>query len=442
MGLQDQVLGTVRAFLLGRYVSDAVDFGSTPAESAELRSNVLHLWTTWYSESGRTANLGSLQNYAAHELSGMISGYYEPNWKAYFDSLSAALANNTTPVPINWLARGNAFASATTQFPAAPHGNTAAIATQIATALDIRKVPPPAFTAPVNGSVVPSVSHVTGTGAAGDPIAVTDDGAPVCSAVVDTTGTWSCSPATAFASGAHTLSAVQSDTAGDTSNPATVTFTIGAGPRVADHWTFDSATAGVVADTGNDHQDGTITGTTTLVAGKVGQAARFDGSVSPITTTAANLPTPWAVGAWVDPAATSSSANLLGGPRVLGNSALKVQQAGSAGKVGATSFYVQDYSVNYVAPLNTWTYLTYVDDGSRITVYANGQSVGVIPASFPLTRSAIGSNKSNVGLDVYKGLIDDMTVFSNSLTPEQVATLYASGAASVAGAGHGTGTAS
>jgi alpha-N-acetylglucosaminidase len=426
MGLQDQVLGTVRPFLLGRYVADATDFGSTPAESAELRSNVLHLWTTWYSESGRTANLGSLQNYAAHELSGMISGYYEPNWKAYFDSLSTALANNTTPVAINWLARGNTFASSATQFPAAPHGNTAAIAKQIATVLDIRKVPPPAFTTPVNGSVVPAAGQVAGTGVAGDPVTVTDDGSLVCSAVVAAAGTWSCVPASALASGPHTLSAVQSDAAGDTSSPATVTFTVGAGPRVADHWTFDSATAGVVADTGSDHYDGTITGTTTLVAGKIGQAAKFDGSVAPITTTAANLPTPWAVGAWVNPAATSSSANLLGGPRIPGNSALKVQQAGGAGRVGATSFYVEDYSVNYVAPLNSWTYLTYVDDDSRITVYANGQSVGVIPASFPLTRSAIGSNQSNVGLDVYNGMIDDMTVFANSLTPEQVATLYAS----------------
>lgn len=94
--------------------------------------------------------------------------------------------------------------------------------------------------------------------------------------------------------------------------------------------------------------------------------------------------------------------------------------------MGATSFYVEDYSVDYAAPLNTWTYLTYVDDSSQITVYANGELVGTIQASFPLSRTDIGSNQSNAGLDVYTGLIDDMSVYANSLTPTQGAALYTS----------------
>jgi hypothetical protein len=435
MGLDDRVLGTVPAFMLGSYVADALNAGHTAAESAAYRSNLLHLWTTWFSDSGPSAGNGQLQNYAAHVLSGMISGYYQPNWRVYFNSLSTALADNTSPASIDWLARGNKFASASASFPAAPSGNTVTVARQIIKMLSIQPIAPPEFTAPVDGSAfATSPATITGTGAAGAEVTVTENNAPFCSATVGSDGNWMCVPSAALSAGTRTLSAVQSD-AGYTSNPATVTFTVGTAPELADNWTFSTENNGVIQDYGSGHFNGTITGTTTLVPGKVGNAAKFDGTVSPITTSAPNLPAPWAVGAWVNPSATSNSANLIDGPRILGNSSLKIQQNGTSGLVGATSFYVEDYSVNYTAPLNTWTYLTYVDDGSQITVYANGKAVGTIPASFPLSRADIGSNQSNAGLDVYTGLIGEMSVFANSLTPGQVAALYASAQTGSTGTG-------
>jgi hypothetical protein len=427
MGLDNQELGTVPALMLGTYVADALKAGRTAAESAALRSNLLHLWTIWFSDSGPSAGNGGLQNYAAHDLSGMTGGYYEPNWQVYFNSLSTALADNTSPVSIDWLARGNTFASASTPFPTVPRGSTVAFAEQITRMLALSPVAPPVITGPINGSAfASSPTAITGTGAAGEEVRVTEQNAPICSATVASDDTWLCAPSTALSAGAHTLSAVQSDAMGDTSNVATVTFTVGAAPRLADHWSFDGQNGGVIQDNGGDHFDGTLTGTTTLVPGKVGDAAKFDGTPAPITTSATNLAAPWTVGAWVNPSTTSASANLIDGQRVQGNSSLKIQQHGTSGLVGATSFYVEDYSVNYTAPLNTWTYLTYVDDGSQITIYANGKTVGTIPASFPLSRTDIGSNQSNAGLDVYTGLIDEMSIFANSLTPGQVTALYTS----------------
>jgi hypothetical protein len=52
---------------------------------------------------------------------------------------------------------------------------------------------------------------------------------------------------------------------------------------------FDSQTGGVIQDNGGDHYDATITGSTTLTPGITGDAAQFDGSVSPITTSARKL---------------------------------------------------------------------------------------------------------------------------------------------------------
>lgn len=152
MDLDDRVLGTVPALMLGTYVKDALAAGGTPADSAALRSNLLHLWTTWYSDSGPSAGNGDLQNYAAHVYSGMVSGYCEPNWRLYFTTLSTALADKTTPAPIDWLARGDQFASASTSFPTRPGGSTVTIAERLIKLLSSAPITPPKITSPVNGS--------------------------------------------------------------------------------------------------------------------------------------------------------------------------------------------------------------------------------------------------------------------------------------------------
>ncbi|MGH3170515.1 MAG: hypothetical protein ACRDN0_32125 [Trebonia sp.] len=86
--------------------------------------------------------------------------------------------------------------------------------------------------------------------------------------------------------------------------------------------------------------------------GKTGDAAKFDGTVSPITTSAPNLPAPWAVGAWVDPSATSGSANLIDGPRVQGNSSLKIQQNGTSMSVFANSLTPGQVGALYASAQN------------------------------------------------------------------------------------------
>lgn len=427
MWLDDKTLGSVPDFMIGTYVADAEKAGHDGTESAAYRTNLLDLWSIWFSNRGPSAGNGGLLNYAAHLTSGMIQDYYQPGWQKYFDSLRTALQNNSTPAKIDWLAFGDKFASSTHHYPTGPHGNTVVYAQLLTRLLGVKAIAQPKITTPINGSSLPeSPDSVAGTGTAGAKVSVTDGASAVCTTTVATNGNWSCAPSPALADGSHTLSAIQTDAQGRTSNPATVTVTVGKDPTLADNWTFDSATNGVVTDNGRDHFDGTLTGTTTLAAGKSGQAAKFDGSVAPVNTSATNLSGPWAVGAWVNPSAMSHSANLINGDRVQGNSSLKIQQNVTGGAVGATAFYVKDYAIDYVAPLNTWTYLTYVNDGRQITIYANGKVVGTVPASFPLSRAAIGSTQSNAGKDVYTGLIDELSIFANSLTPDQVAALYSS----------------
>ncbi len=73
----------------------------------------------------------------------------------------------------------------------------------------------------------------SGTAEAGTTVAVYVDGsgAPVCTALVLSDGTWSCQPSVALADGPHNASATATDTAGNASNPTALTpFTIDTTP--------------------------------------------------------------------------------------------------------------------------------------------------------------------------------------------------------------------
>ncbi|RAG85128.1 hypothetical protein DN069_13450 [Streptacidiphilus pinicola] len=188
--------------------------------------------------------------------------------------------------------------------------------------------------------------------------------------------------------------------------------------QLVDHWTMDGVSGSTVTDSATGGYNGTVTGSTTFAAGKVGSAAVFDGSASPITTSAPDLPAPWTASAWVDPTASNASVSLLSSSTM----ALKVQQWNGTGEVGATKYGSADYTVNDKAPLNTWTYVSFVDDGTQITVYANGQSVGTIAASMPLGRASIGSTARDPG----KENLDEVSVFNNALTASQAGALYTS----------------
>jgi hypothetical protein len=281
----------------------------------------------------------------------------------------------------------------------------------------IGSVPAPVVTAPLNGSATPrSPAAVTGTGVAGDTVTVLDGGKFAGKTSVGSDGTWRVPLGSGLAHGTHELSAVQSDASDYHSAAADIMVTVGTEPTLADHWAMDETSGTTVADSAGLYP-GTLTGSTAFAAGKVGNGLRFDGTVSPVTTGAPDLPAPWTVGVWVDPSAGERSAALLTGA----STSVKLQQWDGTGDVGITQKGVTDYVSGYAAPLTTWTYLTLVDDGTTTTVYANGQAVATIGASIALGRADIGTPDAG---DPLVGTIDELTVFANALTSGQVAALY------------------
>jgi len=86
----------------------------------------------------------------------------------------------------------------------------------------------PAISAPASGTTgVASTFTVNGSGVTGDTVTVTEDGTPVCAAAVANSA-WSCTATEA--DGQHTLTAVQSNSRGVESQPATSVFVVGQPP--------------------------------------------------------------------------------------------------------------------------------------------------------------------------------------------------------------------
>ncbi|MBQ7443216.1 MAG: alpha-N-acetylglucosaminidase [Bacteroidaceae bacterium] len=81
---QDRLLGTRRELRLGRWTEAARALGTTAAEKALYEQNARMLLTTW-GDRAQCEN-GGLHDYANREWQGLLSSYYYPRWKAFFDN--------------------------------------------------------------------------------------------------------------------------------------------------------------------------------------------------------------------------------------------------------------------------------------------------------------------------------------------------------------------
>ncbi|MDR2930800.1 MAG: Ig-like domain-containing protein, partial [Propionibacteriaceae bacterium] len=104
-----------------------------------------------------------------------------------------------------------------------PAGNTSPEANNDFT-VDSKAPGAPTVTGPAPGAVTnDSTPEITGTGEPGNTVEVSVDGTPIGKATVRPDGTWSLTPTTPLAEGPHTVSATQSDPAGNKSPASTPT---------------------------------------------------------------------------------------------------------------------------------------------------------------------------------------------------------------------------
>ena len=188
-------------------------------------------------------------------------------------------------------------------------------------------------------------------------------------------------------------------------------------------FSFEEGEGTVVADN-EGNWTGTISGNPSFVEGVKGKGMHFDGATCIDLDYGKDLQGAWTASMWVNREKTSGdNAVILSGKE----GEIKIDQWKNTGKVGLTKFGVKDVSFNYSAPIGEWVYLTFVCDETKTDLYVNGQLTDstsiVIRGPFSRIGHCAKSDMASTGF--MNGSLDELAVYNEALTPEQVADLYA-----------------
>ncbi len=131
----DELVGTRREFLLGRWIADARRWGTTDAERRLYEYNARNIITLWGEKCTEGQN-DDLNLYAFKEWQGMFASYFLPRWEAFFARLNASLDTGVpfdrAPFASEMCAWEQQWSRATAGFPAEPHGDAVAVARRMA----------------------------------------------------------------------------------------------------------------------------------------------------------------------------------------------------------------------------------------------------------------------------------------------------------------------
>ena len=133
MTREDRLLSTSEYFLLGRWLSYVPAWSGSPADLAQIEYDAHSILTTW---GDRTAS-NELHEYANRDWAGLVSDYYAPRWKLYFDSLEETLNTGAQPKPTDWFAFGDAWNRSTKHYSTEPIGDTYSASQSIAESLNL-----------------------------------------------------------------------------------------------------------------------------------------------------------------------------------------------------------------------------------------------------------------------------------------------------------------
>ena len=135
MDLQDELLATDRAFLVGAWLSQVDTWASSPEERVRLNYDARSLLTTWGDR--KASEDAKLHDYGNRDWAGLTRDYYRARWERYFRSLDEALRTGGPPERIDWFAMGEAWNRGTQRYSDRPHGDPYAVAQRVAKELGL-----------------------------------------------------------------------------------------------------------------------------------------------------------------------------------------------------------------------------------------------------------------------------------------------------------------
>ena len=205
-------------------------------------------------------------------------------------------------------------------------------------------------------------------------------------------------------------------------------------PSLRAQWHFAEGTGSTTSDSSSYTNNGTISGATwssglggtqTPASGLSGSALSFNGVnnyVSVPDNSSLDVTGNLTLEAWIKPTSVPQSYAAIVGRNVSGQRML----LGSDGSIRVEMGTIQQTAAG-VVNFNTWNHVVYTSDGTTSDIYVNGVlvSTGAGGANFSSTAAVrIGRSGSSYP---FKGLIDDVRIYSRVLSPEEIERNYDTG---------------
>jgi hypothetical protein len=213
-------------------------------------------------------------------------------------------------------------------------------------------------------------------------------------------------------------------------------------PTLVGWWKLDDGAGSLAADASGNGNNGTITGAS-WVAGHIGGALSFNGSSNVVSMgkpAALNLTHVGTIACWVKYDNTTAAGSSKW-PMILGNGDWDADVNGylfalnsEAGNEGQVIFEILNGSggVFVVSTAkygnSAWHHLCGTWNGSALTLYVDGVSVGTTPQTADAVSGAnpfvIGRNAAAAD-GFFAGSVDDVRVYNRALSATEVAALAA-----------------
>jgi hypothetical protein len=209
------------------------------------------------------------------------------------------------------------------------------------------------------------------------------------------------------------------------------------------YWPLDgntiSWTTNTFNDTSGNSNNATSTGmstSTSIVAGHIGQALKFNGSsqyLSVPSSSSLNLSSNLTISAWVYPTAFGSLEGIVSKYNSNSGNEYLLRLSGSSPYNTIDCGGATDFSGTTPLSLNRWQFVACTISGTTGKIYINGtlDSTGTVSVS-------TGSDPVTIGSDflpskrVWNGRIDDVRIYNRPLSSAEIAQLYALGQANIA----------
>lgn len=295
----------------------------------------------------------------------------------------------------------------------------------------------PANSANVSGTVAVSADASDNVAVAGVQFKL--DGTNLGAEVTTSPYNFSWDSAT-VTNGQHTLVAIARDTAGNTKDSTGVTVNVNnaIATQPVGKWSMNEWQGTVAGDSSGNSNNGALVGGATWVTGKNGSGVNFngvDGNVSIPDGAVLDNTKAVTVSAWVNLSQLPTQNYVPVGKDDNGASyRITIGPSGKASFTVSTTnngWYTIGTNVSSLTslPVNIWKHIVGTYDGNYVRIYVDGvlenTASQVISGNIVNSASALHFGyKSSANIDYMKGIVDESSVYSVALSPNEVKALY------------------